>query len=247
MFVLKRRWLSLALFSATAVLPRGAHAQTSSSTISLCTQGALFDCAIIKLTQTLGISPGLNFFEVAINNLGSVTQPSLATAINGLIFDTGHAPTTEADVFVSPTAQGGALVFGGTDAWDIGDSGDVLFVESFDNNGVGGCVAGGPVDDGSGNLFGQDGTTCGSNDFLAFSYSTPTMFDLSTFSVSDVEVVGLGATLTDDSCGATGRPCLITPEPASLALLMTGFAGLAGYAARRRKRSTLRLVADRES
>jgi hypothetical protein len=243
MFVLKRRCLSLALLCASVTLPRWTAAQTTTSTISICTPGALADCAIIKLTQELGVGVGTNFFEVAINNLGSLTQPGLATAINTLTFSTKHAATTTTDASATPTALGGATVFGGVADWDMADDGQNIFLEAlFDNNGVGGCAAGGPVDDGFGDLFGQTGQTCGPDEYIAFSYLTPTTFDLSKISITDIEVAGLGATLTADSCGAPGRACLVTPEPASVALTMTGLIGLAGLAARRKRSSSPRFT-----
>ncbi|MCU0616543.1 MAG: PEP-CTERM sorting domain-containing protein [Gemmatimonadaceae bacterium] len=216
--------------------PVGAAAQTNS--FRACTQGVLRNCADLEFRVSSG--GGADFFEVLVRNLGSSTTPSLATSIYNLVFTTGAPPVDPANTIaesVAPIAEGGATV---TDAtpWDLLETGDFLFLNALGNNGVGGCVASGPVGG-----FGQAGTTCAAGEFLAFRFFTPRSFDPALFTLTNLEVVGLESGLPADTC-SEDRPCTITPlgavdvpEPASVSLVAFALA-MAGAAARRRRRTT---------
>ena len=224
---------------ALAAVPVIGFAQTSNA-FTACTQGALSNCAVIQLTSQLGIGPGgTNFFEIALRNLGSQTSPTMATTIYNLVFATGQAaatPGTEIDASVAPTRVGGATVVDGA-AWDLFDSGDAIFLSALSNNGVGGCVADGPVGG-----FSQAGSTCGADQFLAFGFFTTRAYDPTAFSLLDLEVVGLTDQLPADSCNdstpctITAPPVTATPEPSTIALMITGFSAIAGLGVRRRYR-----------
>jgi hypothetical protein len=234
MLVHTRRWVSLAVFSAAVILPRAAVAQ--SATFEACSQGALANCALIRSTETLGIGPGgTNLFEIALQNLGSQSTPSLATSIYFLAFLTGQpaaTPGTEVDALATPTAQGGATV-SDPSSWSVFESGDAIFLSALGNNGVGGCATSSPVGG-----FGQMGQTCGADDFITFSFFTTRTFDVGALSLADLEFVGVSDGNPADSCN-DGTPCKITPitstpEPATIALMVTGFAGVARLRLRRR-------------
>lgn len=235
MLVHTRRLVSLAVFSGAMVLlfPREVIAQTS--TIQACSQGALADCATIRSSIQLGIGPGgTNLFEIALQNLGSQSTPSLATSIYFLAFLTGEAaatPGTEVSALATPKAQGGATVSDASD-WSIFESGDAIFLSALGNNGVGGCAGSSPVGG-----FGQMGQTCGPNDFITFSFFTTRTFDPNALTLADLEFVGIADGNPADSCN-DGTPCKITstPEPATILLVSTGLAGIAGI--RRRRRSS---------
>jgi hypothetical protein len=228
--------LLLALLSTAS-----ARAQTSH--FLACTPGALANCAEVLLTSTPGGGTGgATLFEIALRNAGSSTQPGLPTSVYNLVFGTGlpsAAPGSEVSELIVPVPVGGATL---TDVsgWDLFESGNALFLSALSNNGVGGCVPGAPVGG-----FGQAGNSCGSGQYLTFSFSTPRLFDPRAFSVLDLEVVGLAPGLPADSCGE--RPaCVIAPvvgtvpEPAMLPLLASGAALLAGTGARRRRRTPIR-------
>ena len=236
MLVHTRRLASLAVFSAVAMVlmfPGVATAQVS--TFQACSQGALADCALVRSSIQLGIGPGgTNLFEIALQNLGSQSTPSLATSIYFLAFLTGEpaaTPGTEVNALATPTAEGGAKVSDASD-WIVFESGDAIFLSALGNNGVGGCAASSPVGG-----FGQMGQTCGPNDFITFSFFTTRTFDLNALTLADMEFVGIANGNPADSCNDS-TPCKITstPEPATMLLVCTGFVGIAGI--RRRRRAT---------
>jgi hypothetical protein len=236
MLVHTPRLVSLAVSSAAAMVlmfPGEAIAQTS--TIQACSQGALADCATIRSSIQLGIGPGgTNLFEIALQNFGSQSTPSLATSIYFLAFLTGEAaatPGTEVNALATPKAEGGATVSDASD-WSVFESGDAIFLSALGNNGVGGCAGSSPVGG-----FGQIGQTCGPDDFITFSFFTTRTFDPNAFTLADLEFVGIADGNPADSCN-DATPCKITstPEPATILLVSTGLAGIAGM--RRRRRAT---------
>lgn len=214
------------VLAALAILApyAAAHAQTT-RVLSACTTGTLSNCAEFRLTATPGAGAGgQTLFEIAIRNTGSRTNPALATSIYNVVFGTGQnpfAPGSEVDAAAAPVARGGATVTSAS-PWDVFDSGDAVFLSALDNFGVGGCVVGTPVGG-----FGQAGNTCAGGAYLAFSYSTPRAYDLSAFSLLDVEVVGLTPGLPADSYTPSA-----VPEPGAALLLAPG---LLGAAAMRRR------------
>lgn len=240
MLVHTRRLASLAVSSAVAMIlmfPRVATAQTS--IFQACSQGALADCALIRSSIQLGIGPGgTNLFEIALQNLGSQSTPSLATSIYFLAFLTGEAaatPGTEVNALATPKAEGGAKVSDASD-WSIFESGDAIFLSALGNNGVGGCAASSPVGG-----FGQMGQAC--DDFITFSFFTTRTFDPSSLTLADAEFVGIADGNPADSCNDS-TPCKITatPEPATMLLVCTGLVGIAGVRLRRRAATALRMT-----
>lgn len=220
-------------------VPWPAGLQAQASHFLACTTATLADCAELRLTSTVGGGTGgTTLFEIALRNAGSTTQPALPTSVYNLVLGTGlpaAASGSEVSAQVVPVPIGGATLADAS-PWDVFESGDALFLSALTNSGVGGCAAGPPVGG-----FGQAGTTCGSGQFLTFSFSTPRPLDPRRFTVLDLEVVGLAPGLPAGSCGGS-RPCVITPldgnaapEPATLPLLASGLMLLAGVGAQRRR------------
>jgi hypothetical protein len=226
-----------------------AHAQ--SNDFLACTPGVLANCTEVRLTATPGGGTGgTTLFEIALRNAGSTTQPTLATSVYNLVFGTGlpiAAPGSEVSELLVPVPVGGATL-ANTSGWDLFESGNVLFLSALSNHGVGGCATGAPVGG-----FGQAGTTCGTGQFLTFSFSTPRRFDPQAFAVLNLEVVGLAAGLPADSCGEQPA-CVITPldgtvipEPSLGLLLATGLALLGGMGAWQRRRGAGATIAREAS
>jgi hypothetical protein len=231
MFVSTRRFLTLVVASAVLMVPSGAHAQTS--LFDACSQGALSNCARIRLTSQLGAGAGgSNLFQIAIDNLGSQASPGLPTSIYFLALITGEDPATEIDPFATPTAAGGATI-SDPSAWSIAETGDVIILSAPGNDGIGGCASAAPV-----NGFGQMAQTCGTDQFVSFSFATPRNFDPGAMTLADLEFVavadGNGADSCNDQTPCTVTPVTSTPEPGTMLLALTGFAGIAGF--RRRTR-----------
>jgi MYXO-CTERM domain-containing protein len=224
-----------AIIGSLGVLP--ASAQTTDS-FRACTRGALSNCAVVQLTSQLGIGPGgLNFFEIALGNLGSRTSPSLATSIYFLSFVTGLpgvAPGAEVDALATPGAVGGAMI-SDPSPWSIFETGDAIFLSALGNDGVGGCAGSVPIGG-----FGQMARTCGPGQFVSFGFFTPRAFDPASVVLSGLEAVGLSPGLPADSCNGL-TPCVIspvtttTPEPAPAVLALTGLLMIAGLERRRRR------------
>jgi len=251
MFLFSRRVASMAALAALAgalFLPRAIAAQTTS--FEACSQGALADCATVQLTSQLGIGPGgLNLFQIAIQNMGSQTTPSLATSIYFLEFVTTQPPVEpggEVDALATPTAVGGATVSDASD-WSVFESGDAIFLSALGNTGVGGCASAPAVDGG----IGQMGQTCGSDQFITFSFFTSRAFDTSALTLADVEFAGVAPGSPSDSCNDL-TPCAIshvttTPEPSSIILMLTGLTGIAGVRWRRRRVAAVRALTPSEA
>ncbi|MGV3710462.1 MAG: PEPxxWA-CTERM sorting domain-containing protein [Gemmatimonas sp.] len=236
MFVHARRRLASALSSAAlvaagALIPSTTSAQ--SRTFEACSQGALQNCAGIRLTSQLGVGPSnTNLFEIAIQNLGSQAFPSVPTSLYILTLLTGQAPDANVvDALPTPTATGGASVSDNA-AWSLFESGDAIFLSSLANTGIGGCATGAAA-----GLFAHMGNTCGSNQFISFSFFTERTFDVNAITLAGLEFVALDANDTADSCNDF-TPCLVTdvavvPEPSTWLLMMAGLSAV-GVAARRR-------------
>jgi MYXO-CTERM domain-containing protein len=234
MFVHTRRVISLAAVGVALALPHSAGAQ--SSMFQACSQGSLQTCAMIQLSQQIGVGPGgVNLFQIALQNLGSVTTPSFPSAILLLSFVTGApaaAPGTEVDALVTPTAQGGATISDNS-PWSVFESGDAIFLAALGNDGIGGCAASAPVGG-----FGQMANTCGPNEFVTFDFFTSRTFDVSNIALADLEWSGIAPGNPGDSC-IPGSNCVITatPEPGTMLLALSGLSGLAGMRLRRRSKS----------
>jgi hypothetical protein len=222
-----------ALSLVLALAPRGMVAQTR--TLIACTPDALAVCTELQFGAVGG-----GLLRLGLRVIGATTEPLLPVATYNLVLATGAAPaTTPADVFLPPVGVGGAVVSDPSN-WEVFDTGDVVFLSALSNRGVGGCVRGADVGG-----FGQAVTTCGAGQLATFTFAATAAFDVTRFTILDLEAVGLGATVEGASCGASGRACVITadvttpgtpstlPEPATLALLGTGLL-LSGVTARRR-------------
>ncbi|MBC8086048.1 MAG: PEP-CTERM sorting domain-containing protein [Phycisphaerae bacterium] len=227
-----RRLITVAAGSAALLGTANADAQVR--TFQACSQGPLLNCAGIRLTSQAGVGPSnTNLFEIGIQNLGAQNSQSLATSVYFASFLTGqNADAAVVDVLPVPTATGGASV---TDAssWSLFESGDAIFLSALGNLGIGGCAFGAPS-----NGFGLMGQTCGSQQFVTFTFFTPRLLDVNAISLAGLEFVALDFNNTADSCNDI-TPCVISnvsvvPEPSSLALLAAGFAGIVMLRVRRR-------------
>lgn len=226
-----RRWMSLTLLSASFAVPRAAVAQ--SRMFEACTQGALANCAGVRLTSQLGVGPGgWNLFEIGLQNLGSQTTPGLATSVYFLSLLTGQDPASEIDASPTPTAIGGASISDPL-AWSLAETGDAIFLSAPGNNGIGGCASAAPV-----NGIGQMAQTCGDDQFVTFSFYTSRTFDLDAITIADIEFVAVDGDNPADSCNADSlcdiAPVTTTPEPGTMVLALSGLLGIAGI----RRRST---------
>lgn len=234
MFATVRRLAGLAAVGLAVMAPRALSAQVAM--FQTCTP-VLNNCALIRLTNETGAGAGgANLFEIAIQNQGTALMDP--TSMYLLELFTGAAPAAESDATPAPTAEGGASVAAGALPWTLINVGDALFLTSMDNSGVGGCSAGS-----AGAALSQVGQTCGDGQFITFSFSTTQLFDPTAFTVAELDLGS--ATSADgqpsDGCGVSTVACNVkqvpvtaTPEPATMLLSLTGFAGLAGTRLRRR-------------
>lgn len=224
------RALALAAVLAGTLAPSPAEA-TVGRRLTLCTPANLQACAAVELFAS-AVAGGTSF-TIGLSNLGSGTYPTLPTAIYSLVLGTGAAATAGSDLLPVPTAFGGATVSDAT-PWSLFDGGDVLFLTSSGQTGVGDCNAGGPVDGWS-----QMGTTCAGGS-IRFAFQTASAFDPRQFSVLDLQWVGLGSSAVGDYCGLSD-PCVVVsdidltpvPEPMTMTLTATGLAAV--MLARRRR------------
>ncbi len=226
-----RRWVGIGGLAIASMFPGAAQAQVA--TYDVCSPGLLQNCALIRFSA-LGPLAGLNVFEIGIQNLGSTT--GYATSIYALILGTGEAavaPGSEVDVLTTPVAEGGATIADAT-PWSLFESGDLIFLMPFGNDGIGGCVSSPPVGG-----FGQMANTCGSNPFVTFTFSTARAFDPAAITLLGMEFVAIENGNLADSCN-DATPCLgglviATPEPAAFLLLLTGLCVVALVRFRRRR------------
>lgn len=241
MRVLPRRLANFAFASAmlsgaSFMLPHTAQAQVSF--FQACSQGALANCANIRLTSTIGAGTGgSNLFEIALTNLGSTTTPTLSTSVYFFSLLTGQAPATpgtETDAFPTPTALGGATIADAS-SWNVFETGDAIFLQSLSNDGVGNC---GPAASFGG--FGQMANTCGAAQSITFSFSTTRAFDPNRFSLAGMEVVAIAPGNEADSCNdvtaCTITPQTITPEPSTVVLMIAGLSAIGVAGSRRRNK-----------
>lgn len=213
----------------------GTHALGAQTrTFQACSQGALKNCAGIRLTSSLGAGPaGTNRFDIAIANLGSQAFPGLATSIYFATFTTGLGPVAFGpDALPTPVQVGGATLLDAT-PWSLLDGGDVVFLSAPGNDGIGNCTFAGAVGG-----FGLMAQTCGAGTYISFSFFTPRAINVNNVGIGDLEFVAISSGNTADSCNDT-TPCtitsaVVTPEPASLMLLVAGLAGIAVVTARRK-------------
>lgn len=233
MRVLSRRLATTILTGAALLLPRIGAAQTSF--FQACSQGALANCANIKLTSTLGAGAGgSNLFEIAITNLGSLSAPSTPTSVYFMSLLTGQsaAPGAEVDAYPTPMSVGGATI-NDASSWNIFDTGDQIFLQSLSNDGIGNC---GPAASFGG--FGQMANTCGVSQFVSFSFSTTRAYDPNRFTLAGLEVVATAAGNDADSCndtiGCVITPQSVVPEPSTYALMFAGLGAIAFVSRRRR-------------
>lgn len=225
-------WLLVAIALATGGAARVASAQAGRD-LTACTLGASSVCAQIRFI------PGPNMFELQLRTLGVTGAPLQPVSLYNLIFGTGAAPAVT-PVSSSPVPQsiGGATIPDHS-PWDIFDAGDVLFLSSLTNRGVGGCATGVDVDG-----FGQAGNTCGAGQFMSFSFIPTSLFDPALFQILNFEAVLLTDPSEGVSCGSPGNECTLVsdmvipttavPEPGSLALVLVGVVALAVVARRQR-------------
>jgi len=220
------------------MLPGITHAQVS--TFQACSQGALQNCASVRLTSQPGAGVGgSNLFQIAINNLGA-PSPTLATSIYFMSLLTGKpaAPGLENDLLVAPTSVGGASI---TDAsnWSLFESGDAIFLSALGNNGVGNCAASAAVGG-----FGQMANTCAASSFVSFSFSTQRAFNPAQFSLSGMEFVAIATGNVADSCNdilpCTPARATVVPEPSTIALMIAGMSLIAVARTRRRSSAATR-------
>lgn len=198
-------------------------AQTT-RTVQACTGGVLSNCANIRWSSWASSAVGMTTLEIAVSNLGSLSQPLLATSVYNFVFWTGlPADAIFVDALVAPVAQGGATLSDPT-GWNVYTAGDAIFLSALTNRGIGNCVTGTPQGG-----FGQAAQTCGSGQSISFTFDAPYAFDVTQFGIANMEVVGLDPALPADSCGDPSLPCAITeipatttPEPTTLALLAPG-------------------------
>ena len=240
MRVLPRRltnvaFASVMLTGASLMPSHTALAQTSF--FQACSQGALANCANIRLTSTPGAGfGGSNLFEIALANLGSQSSPTLSTSVYFMSLLTGDAavaPGSEVDAYPTPVALGGATIADAS-SWNAFDTGDAIFLSSLSNDGVGNC---GVATSFGG--FGQMANTCGAADFVSFSFSTTRAYDPNKFTLAGLEVVAMAPGNEADSCNdtvaCTITPQTITPEPSTVVLMLAGLSALAVAGTCRRK------------
>lgn len=225
-------FLSVLLLCALAS-PRAVHGQSTSAFLA-CSPGAMQSCAEIRLTALpAGGIGGSAWFEIALRNLGALSDAARPTSLSYLVLGTGIAPAApgnEVAELATPVALGGAALDDAS-PWDVFDGGDVIFLSSLTNAGVGNCVGGAPVGG-----FGQAGRTCGTGQYLSFGFSTPRHFDPAAMSVLSAEWVALDESLEVDNCGGDGA-CVVTPvrdvsavpEPATLLLTASGLVMLVAW------------------
>ncbi|MEO7996339.1 MAG: PEP-CTERM sorting domain-containing protein [Gemmatimonadaceae bacterium] len=235
MRVLPRRLATFVLAGTMLMLPRIGSAQVSY--FQACSQGTLANCANIRLTSTLGAgSGGSNLFQIALTNLGSLSNPTLSTSVYFMSLLTGQAavvPGMETDAFPTPLALGGATISDAS-SWNVFEKGDAIFLQSLSNDGVGNC---GPAASFGG--FGQMANTCGASQSVSFSFSTARAFDPNQFSLAGLEFVATAPGNEADSCNdvtlCTITPQTITPEPSTIVLMIAGLSAIAVVGSRRRK------------
>jgi len=203
-----RLWVATTAVVLAGVTPSTARGQQSTA-FQACTTGLVGNCSVVQLSAWNGAGPGgATLFSVFLHNLGSQSS-AIPTSIYNLVFATGGvpAPGAEVDTLIAPNAIGGATILDGT-SWSLYDAGDVVFLSSLTNAGVGGCVSGGPVLG-----WGQAAQTCGVGQFVQFSFYATHAYDPRLFTLLDYEVVALTPSLDADSCGLSGSPCAISPAP----------------------------------
>ena len=95
----RRRSSTAAALGTLLVSLVAARAGAQTSDVTVCTPGALANCAELRLTATPGGGAGgTTLFEIAVGNLGSTADPTLPTSVYNLVFGTGLPAAPGAEV-----------------------------------------------------------------------------------------------------------------------------------------------------